>query len=221
MIQARNLGAGYGPRAVLAKLSFDLPWRRTTVVLGSGGSGKSTLLRALVNGGLGDGADFWVRGELSLPVSAQAVVPQSRPAESRSLGELLGPDARQTLESVWACAPAAAVRLDRLRERPVALLPEGLWRLALLTAAIASKAPLVLLDEPEVGLTGDSVRWLARRLLMLRAERTVVLVTQHLPLARMVADHVLLIDDGMLVDQASPRDFFDEPTSPGIRQRTG
>ncbi|NVJ09856.1 ABC transporter ATP-binding protein [Myxococcus sp. AM001] len=218
MIQARNLGAGYGPRAVLAKLSFDLPWRRASVVLGPGGGGKSTLLRTLVKGPLGDGADFWVRGQLTLPVSAQAVVPQARPAESRPLGELLGAEARQTLESVWACAPAAAARLDRLRERPIALLPEGLWRLALLTVAIASKAPLVLLDEPEVGLTADGVRWLARRLMMLRAERTVVLVTQHLPLARMVADHVLLIDDGMLVDQASPRDFFDEP---GLRRPTG
>ncbi|GHG87489.1 ABC transporter ATP-binding protein [Comamonas sp. JC664] len=213
MIQARNLGAGYGPRAVLAKLSFGLPWRRTSVVLGPGGSGKSTLLRALVNGRSGDGADFWVRGELVLPVSAQAVVPQSRPTEQRCLGELLGDDARRTLEEVWACAPAAAARLDRLRERPVALLPEGLWRLALLTVAVASRAPLVLLDEPEVGLSGDGVRWLARRLLMLRAERTVVLVTQHLPLARMVADHVLLIDDGVLVDEASPRDFFDEPAT--------
>ncbi|WP_237081718.1 hypothetical protein [Myxococcus xanthus] len=95
MIQARNLGAGHGPRAVLAKHSFDLPWRRASVVLGPGGSGKSTLLRA---------------------------------------------------------------------------------------------------------------------------KRTVVLVTQHLPLARMVADHVLLIDDGMLVDQASPRDFFDEP---GLRRHEG
>lgn len=34
----------------------------------------------------------------------------------------------------------------------------------------------------------------------------------------MVADHVLLIDDGMLVDQASPRDFFDEP---GLRRHEG
>lgn len=215
-IRAHALSAGYDDRVVLDDISLRFAARRTTVLLGPGGSGKSTLLRVLA--GAAAGPDFWCRGEVSAsgPV---AWLPQRPPPRAVSVASLVSPGAPQkagdVVRRVWAEEPKASeALLPALDGQPG---ESGLWRLAFLTALLDGDQPVLLLDEPDAGLTPGRLAAVARRLSCERGRRTVVLVTHHLLFARMVSDAAVLLIDGLVLEAGASVDFFERPAHPRTR----
>lgn len=214
-LQVRGLSAGYEDHLVLDDVSLRLGTRRTTVVLGPGGSGKSTLLKVLAGSAPVPG--FWRRGYVSAP-EAVGWLPQRRHAPATSLACLVSPArpdaAAEVAHRVWSDEP-------RIREALVSGLDDApvdtnLWRLAAFTGVVGSDAPALLLDEPDVALEPVWLAALARKLSRERGRRTVVLVTHHLLLARMVSDVAVLLVDGQVLEAAENMDFFERPA----QQRT-
>jgi ABC-type phosphate transport system ATPase subunit len=87
-------------------------------------------------------------------------------------------------------------------------------RLAQLDAALEAPQDVVLLDEPDAGLSDAGRAAVARRLECVRHRRTVVMVTHHLGLARAVADHAVLLIDGAVVEAGEARRLFNHPSRP-------
>jgi ABC-type multidrug transport system ATPase subunit len=232
----RGLRAGYGERAVLHGVTFELPAGRVTGVMGPGSSGKTTLLRAL--GGGDDAPGFWRSGEIEPRSHHCAVLGQKPAGGERSLAEavclerrqrppcwvggrcreaLAAAAVRRRLDELWNGSPAAAA-LEPVLFEPVAELPVPLRRLATVTVALGSETPCLLLDEPTAGIEGGEAEgWIATALRSLRGRRTVVLVTHNLRLAREVADFVLLLVDGEIIEAAETDRFFHRPRHPRTR----
>ena len=127
------------------------------------------------------------------------------------------PAAGSVIREVWRAAPEAARFLDPVLEVPLERLSYAQLRLAEFTAAVAT-APLILLDEPEVGLEPEQQRWMVRRLNDLRGARTVIVATHHLGVARAVADGAILLSDGEMIEAGPTPEFFERPRHTRTRQ---
>jgi len=215
---------GYGQKTVLEGLSFTFGAGRISVILGPGGSGKSTLLKVL-GGGRRGASRPWLRGDLEMPATAPTSMPQTHVGTDptgATLAGLLGstggvPGAGSMVRQVWRDVPAAVAFLDPIVQVPFEQLSRDQVRLAEFTAAVAG-ASLILLDEPEAGLAPDQQRWMVQCLGGLRGERTVILATHHLGVARAVADAAILLSDGKVVEAGQAPAFFDRPRHARTRQ---
>lgn len=212
LLATRRLSAGYGERVVLGGLSVRFREGRTGVILGPGGSGKSTLLRALA--GAEDPSGLWVKGEVRRPPGPLHLHLQKPGPAAPSLGERLGPEpaaADALLSATWSAAPGIASLLAPWLQGAAGPLTGPLHRLAELTVSLASPAPLLLIDEPDAGLPDALREGVERQIAASRGRRTLVIVTHNLAFARAVADDVVLLIDGAVVEAGETRPFFESP----------
>lgn len=216
-IRARGLSAGYGRRTVLRSVSFDVARNRTCVVVGPGGSGKSTLLRVL--SGAGGEAAPWTRGRFVLPQRPSGYLAQHGLPPGHGLSSLLSVDvstARAIVAAFWCDVPEAVDALAPVLGEPLERLPGWLRRLAEFTAVASNPVACLLLDEPDARI-GPGLEWLGRKLRQIRRRQTALVVTHHLAFARLIADQVLLLVDGALVEAADAESFFERPSHPRTR----
>jgi ABC-type phosphate transport system ATPase subunit len=118
---------------------------------------------------------------------------------------------------VWGEVPEAYAVLSRHLDEPLERLAPGLRRLARLTVHRSLGAPLILLDEPEVGLDTQESDWLAQLCLSARRSVSLIVVTHHLGFARTIADYAVLVVDGCLIEAAPAHQFFSSPKHPRTR----
>ena len=224
-IRVRRLEAGYGDLRVLHGISVNLPGAGASVLVGPGRSGKTTLVRALAQQGSNDG--FWQQGEVDLPESSCRFQWQLPTGQVPSLAQVLAPAgtpdddltpaARQALDSVWQPSCEINDRLASMLETPEANLRPWCFRLASFTRALADTARFYVFDEPDADLPSDMTELIAQRLLDLKRQAAVLLVTHNLTLARQVADHAVLMVDGRIVEEGESLGFFQSPTHPRTR----
>ncbi len=228
-VTARGLVAGYprAPRPALDGVGLDVPAGSLYAVLGPNGSGKSTLLRVLL-GALParagevelDGRPLasWGRKELARTVG---VVAQSESvAFPLKVREMVAMGRYPHLGALRAEGPAdrravdaALARCDvgDLRERDVTTLSGGELQRVRIARALAQEPRALALDEPTASL---DVRHEMSIMELLRdaadAGLTVLLVTHHLNLAARFADRVLLLHQGRVAAEGTPREVFRE-----------
>lgn len=232
---ARAFSCGFGRRTVLRGLDFELRRGRTTAVMGPGGAGKSTLLRLLADDPP-EPQGFWREGELRRIFAATPAFLRQAPTDDhRSLLERLAPrptdrDAGAPAETeraacrrvaaVWKGCPGAERLLLATLDLPLRRLPLELRRLAEITAVVAGPTgdtPALILDEPESELDDEVAGWIESLLAELRGRTSIVLATHHLGLARRVADDVLLLIEGDLVDAGPTPRIFEDPRNERTR----
>jgi iron complex transport system ATP-binding protein len=220
VLEAQDLGFAFGARRVVdgVSCSFERGW---TAIVGPNGAGKSTLLRLLA--GLAQPLQGQVRvgGAALASLSARergrqlAWLAQDGEAtgdlsvrETVALGRLPhlglwaaeGEDDALAIERAMAAAECAAWADRRLAE-----LSGGERQRALLARALATEAPILLLDEPTTHLDPPHQVALARLARMLASERAVVSVMHDLPLA-LAADRVLVLEAGRVTGDGAPTD---------------
>ena len=216
MLAARALDFGYGTRAVGRGLELDLEAGEVLCVLGPNGSGKSTLFRTLLGllpplGGrvlLGD------RDLASLPraeiARAIAYVPQAAATHfdfsvsevvemgrTAHLGVFEQPGPRDR-----AIARDALTRLGMagLADRAITQVSGGERQLALIARALASEAPVIVMDEPTANLDFGNQSLILEEVARLRGAGTAVLFSTHHPdHALRIADRVLMIREGRVM----------------------
>ncbi len=220
-IRLEAVRASYRGVAVFDGLSCTLPAAMTTAVIGPGGSGKSTLLTILGRSIHGAPPGLRVEGFVALTVGSSSLLPQRLGAlEPARLAETLreaGGELGDCVERCWGSfEPGIAARLRGFMEEPPTELDAETRRLAELTIAVARGQQLLLLDEP-LNALGEGAQQAVRRLLLrIRGTRTIVIVTHNLEFTRAVADEVVFLLDGELVEQGSAAKMFENPA----RERT-
>jgi ABC-type branched-subunit amino acid transport system ATPase component len=111
-----------------------------------------------------------------------------------------------------ARAQLAAFGLDGFAERRVREIGLGFHKLIELSRASAGAPPLLLLDEPAVGLTSEEVARLAAALQRLKAEGAAILVVEHnIDFVATIADEVVVIDSGKLIASGKPAEVIANP----------
>lgn len=215
-LQVRGLTLAYGATPVLRDVSFDLPGQGVTAILGPNGAGKSQLLRLLHGLQAPDAGQIdWAGLPPDQARLRQALVFQ-RPVLLR----------RSVLANVVFVLKArggnlarAADLLDHVglahkADQPARKLSGGEAQRLALARALACDPQVLFLDEPTASLDPASVLAIEALVQQARDAGTrIVLVTHDIGQARRLADDVLFLHRGRLLEQAPAQVFFDQPQS--------
>jgi ABC-type sugar transport system ATPase subunit len=234
----------HGP-PVVADVSLELPEGGITVVIGPSGSGKSTLLGLLA--GLlhpDSGAIFFdgeevtgvptERRDVGVVFQSYALFPHltvreniafglrtSRFRRRASLRRSSQPSHRRIEERVWDAA--VLLGIERLLDRKPAELSGGEQQRVALARAVAPRPALLLLDEPLSALDARLRRGLRGELasLLRRLGTTVLYVTHDQEEAMLLAEHLVVLDGGRVVQAGPPLDLYRLPASPFVASFLG
>ncbi|WP_405658674.1 zinc ABC transporter ATP-binding protein AztA [Streptomyces sp. NBC_01166] len=218
-----GVSAGYPNRAVLDRLTLDIPALTTTAVVGPNGSGKSTLLGVIAGviqvtaGEVEHRTDRSVafvtqrsRAADVLPLTVRETVAMGRWSHRGPWRRL----SRRDRDAVGASM--SRLGISALAHRQLGELSGGQRQRALVAQGLAQEADLLLLDEPTTGLDATAQRLIADVLAELTVEGvTVVQATHDLEVARS-AGHLLLLQDGRLRGQGDPREVLTGDAIDGI-----
>jgi branched-chain amino acid transport system ATP-binding protein len=215
LLAVRGVEAGYGGRQILFGVDLDVMAGEAVALLGANGSGKSTLLNTLsgfvrprrgsirLDGGeLAGLAPHRVFRRGIVQVSqARDLFPEMSVEENLRLGGWTrGGDVTRLLQSVYASFP----RLAERRSQMVRLMSGGEQQMVAIGRALVSQPRVLLLDEPSGGLAPAFVSEIASIVSSLKRQQvTMVMVEQNLRLALAVADRIVVLRDGVVVQQES------------------
>jgi cobalt transport protein ATP-binding subunit len=209
---------------VLRGVDLSVPYGQFVALVGANGSGKTTLVKHF-NGLLrprrgqvqvsGENASHRSIGELSREVGFLFQDPEQQ-IFSPSVGEEVAFGPRNlglSPEQVDARVQAALTRFDLIAvaDTPPAILSYGLRRRVTLAAAAAMNPPVLVLDEPTVGLDAlgltEAFEWLTE----LHAEgRTILLVTHNMSVVAEYADRAVVLNQGQIIADGSPSAVFQQ-----------
>ena len=103
-----------------------------------------------------------------------------------------------------------------------AQLSGGQQQRVAIARALCTRPQLVLFDEPTASLDPEMVNEVLQTMESLAGEgMTMIIVTHEMGFARRVADRVVFMDQGQIIETASPGDFFDRPQSPRLQAFLG
>jgi len=231
-LEVVGLDMAYGDFQVLRKVSLRAPAGSITCVIGPSGSGKSTLLRCLNRLAEPRGGDIRLDG--------RSVLAEKPDRLRRRVGMVfqhfnLFPDhtalgnVTLALRKVKGAGRAAARRIagERLAEvglaaranhRPIDLSGGQQQRVAI-ARALALEPELMLFDEVTSALDPELVKGVLKLMAGLgRSGMTMVVVTHEMNFARRVADQVVFMDEGAVVEAGPPEAIFGNPQSPRLQR---
>ena len=212
-----------GGRRILGPLSLRIEGQGITIVMGPNGSGKTSLMRAMHGlERINAGRIRW-NADLDTARARQAFVFQTPILMRRTVIDCIGyplrlAGMRRAAMRERAAAIATEVGLgDSLDKRASALSGGERQKLALARALI--RAPEVLfLDEPCANLDGRATRDIEAILLRARAGGTrIVMSTHDIGQARRLADDVVFLHHGRVIEAAGRRAFFESPRSAEVK----
>ena len=210
-LNIEHLGLTEGATRIIDDVSLPLAAQRT-VVLGANGAGKSTLLR-LIHGLLHP-----TGGSLRWPQTLSQAMVFQRPVMLRTTAlanviyglKLKGYTATECEQR--ARQALARVGLEALAQRPARLLSGGEQQRVALARAWALEPQLLILDEPTASLDPASSREVERIINDIAASGARILMTTHnLGQARRIAEEIIFIDRGRIVEQTPVELFFTQP----------
>jgi ABC-type polar amino acid transport system ATPase subunit len=230
-IELREVTKAFGQHQVLNGVSFSVAAGEVVCVIGPSGSGKSTALRCINRLEEPSGGDILLDGESTLAMSVDLLrqrvgmvfqqfnlfphrtVLDNMTLPLRKVKGLSKDEARSRalagLEQVGLSAKAGY--------RPTRLSGGQQQRVAI-ARALAMEPEAMLFDEATSALDPELVKGVLRLMADL-AQRgmTMVVVTHEMGFARNVADRVIFMDCGVIVEQGSPAQLFDNPQSPRLQ----
>jgi spermidine/putrescine transport system ATP-binding protein len=225
MLELKEITKDYNGQPLLNGISFSIGAEETACFLGPSGVGKSTLLRIIA--GLEkprSGQVFWEGRDISDLPSFQrnfgfmfqdyALFPHLNVFENIAFGlhmQHMPPDAIRTrvMESL------VMVGLEHLGDRSVADLSGGEKQRVAFARALAPKPKLLMLDEPMGSLDRTLRAQLTRELHILLAEMDipVIYVTHDQEEAFAIADKLIVLNEGCVVQSGTPQDVYTRPTN--------
>lgn len=227
VIELRHIDKHYGQLHVLKDISLSVRKGEVVVIIGPSGSGKSTLCRTINRLESIDSGEILIDGD---PL----------PQEGRHLAELraqvgmvfqsfnlfahktildnvtIGP--RQVLHTPKAEAEAEAMELlrrvgvDTQAKKVPAQLSGGQQQRVAIARTLAMHPKAILFDEPTSALDPEMIGEVLDVITELAKEgMTMVIVTHEMNFARRVADRIIFMDHGVILEEAPPEDFFTKP----------
>jgi glutamate transport system ATP-binding protein len=233
MIRVRGLNKRYGDHHVLRDIDLDLAQGEVVVVIGPSGSGKSTFCRCLNRLEAVDSGEVLIDGE---PLAREGRELARLRADVGMVFQSFNLFQHKTVLENVTLAPMKVRRLSReeavRRARQLldrvgigdqaaklpAQLSGGQQQRAAIARALAMEPKVMLFDEPTSALDPEMVGEVLDVMTELAAEgMTMVVVTHEMGFARQVADRVVFMDAGEIVESGPPAEFFAAPGSDRAR----
>lgn len=233
-LKFRNLNIWYGARQALKDVSAEIPVKGITAIIGPSGCGKTTLLKSMnrlleetdgvrISGQVllnetdiySDKVDITeVRSRVGLLASKPFPLPMSIYDNvaygPRIHGQRNGKNMDQLVERNLRAAGLWEEVKDRLRT-PASQLSTGQQQRLCLARALAVEPEVLLGDEPTSALDPISAQGIETQLQILKDRMTIVVVTHLLRQARRLADYVIFLWLGELVEAGPARQIFNAP----------
>jgi tungstate transport system ATP-binding protein len=218
---ARDLRLTIGGRPIIRDVSFTIGSAGRTVILGPNGAGKSVLLR-LCHGLLQPTGGELRWGELPVAQAReqQAMAPQHPVLLRRTVtGNLLHvlhvKGVRRGQQQALVTAALRQAGLEHLGSRAARTLSGGQKQRLAIARACVLRPAVLLLDEPTANLDPAAVRGVEELVHAVAAAGTKILMTTHdIAQARRLAEDVLFLNEGRLLEHAPAAEFFASPQDP-------
>ena len=227
MIEVKNLSKSFGNLSVLNNISEKIEDKEVVCIIGPSGSGKSTFLRCLNLLEKPDSGDIVLDGEtitdskinidkvrekLGMVFQNFNLFPHKNTLENIALAPVKVKGMHKSDAENKAMELLKTVGLeDKAGVYPSALSGGQKQRVAI-ARALAMEPEIMLFDEPTSALDPEMVgEVLAVMKNLAKKGMTMVIVTHEMGFAREVADRVLFMDEGCIVEQGSPDDIFKNP----------
>lgn len=218
----------------LSNVSLDIQAGEKVVIIGPSGSGKSTLLRSInrletVDRGeiIVDGQDVndpkndinAIRMELGMVFQNFNLFPHKTALQNLTMGPMkLKKVSREQAESK-AMALLKKVGIEEKAGVYPAQLSGGQQQRVAIARALAMNPKIMLFDEPTSALDPEMIGEVLDVMVTLAREgMTMVVVTHEMGFAREVADRVVFMDQGEIVEVGTPRHFFENPEHPRTKK---
>ena len=232
MIEIKGLNKFFGDLHVLKDINLTVKEGEKLVIIGPSGSGKSTLIRCVdyleeptTGEVVIDGTPLTKKNHLEMARKYSSMVFQqfNLYPNMTVLGNLtLAPIKLQkkSKEEATKVAMAALERVglaNKAGEYPQNLSGGQQQRVAI-ARALCTKQPTILFDEPTSALDPEMVQEVLDVMIELAQENiTMMCVTHEMGFARQVADRVIFMDDGQILEEGTPEHFFENPQNPRCR----
>jgi phosphate transport system ATP-binding protein len=239
-ISIRNLCVSFDGLRILRDVTIDIPDRKITVIVGPSGCGKTTLLKSLnrlldpldgvkIAGKiLVDGEDIYdsradvtrIRKKMGLLSQRPQALPMSIYDNVAYGPRLHGERNRKKLDVLVEHHLRVAGLWDEVKDRlgqPASRLSVGQQQRMCLARGLAVGPEIILGDEPTSALDPQSSQNVERRLIELKTDYTVVVVTHILRQAKRIADYIAFLYLGELVEHGPAAEVFANPRDPRTR----
>jgi ABC-type branched-subunit amino acid transport system ATPase component len=216
----------FGGLCAVDHVSFDVAFGEIVAIIGPNGAGKTTLFNVI--SGIEQPSEGRLRLEDrdlgAMPIHERAAVigrsfqvPRLVPELNALENVMARLDHLPTHYSEGARRKIAAAQLETfglsgLSNRFVREIGLGYHKLIELARASVGQPPLLLLDEPAVGLTTDELERLAETLRRLREQNAAILIVEHnVDFLAAIADKVVVMESGRVIARGRPADVIADP----------
>jgi polar amino acid transport system ATP-binding protein len=234
MVQAHDIVKFYGRFKALDRVSLTIHEREKIVIIGPSGSGKSTLLRSInrleeIDAGTMtvNGMDLYnpktdltrVREEVGMVFQAFNLFPHKTVLENLTLAQMVV--RKRSKDEALEKAKGLLVKVglsDKANAYPGKLSGGQQQRVAI-ARSLAMDPKIMLFDEPTSALDPEMIGEVLDVMKALATEgMTMAVVTHEMGFAREVADRVVFMDNGAVIEEGTPEHFFTSPDHPRAKQ---
>ena len=233
MIKIENLYKNFGKLEVLKNISTTVEKGEIISIIGPSGSGKSTFLRCInkmeepTKGHIYiDGMDLMdkktdinkVRERVGMVFQHFNLFPNMTVLGNLTLSPMLVKKESKEEAEKYAMSLLEKVGLaDKVNVYPTQLSGGQKQRIAI-ARALAMKPEVILFDEPTSALDPEMIKEVLDVMRSLAEEgMTMLIVTHEMGFAKNVGNRILFMDKGEIIEDCSPKDFFENPTNERIK----
>ncbi|MCQ2567860.1 MAG: phosphate ABC transporter ATP-binding protein [Mogibacterium sp.] len=232
ILKIENLGVKYDGKPALNNVSFEVPENRITAIIGPSGCGKSTLLKS-INGTIRGERGAEIEGKVYLKGQDTSLIPKEE--LHRRIGlvfqtptpfpfsiyknmvyapKYYGINDKSQLDQIVEEKLKITGLYDEVRTelgKSAINLSGGQQQRLCIARALTVNPEILLLDEPCSALDVQNTAIIESLLKELKNEYTIVIVTHNIPQAQRLADQVVFLDGGNLVECGDADQLFDHP----------
>ena len=233
MINVENLSKNFGDLKVLKNISTTINKGEIISIIGPSGSGKSTFLRCInkleepTEGHIYiDGMDLMdkntdinkIRERVGMVFQHFNLFPNMTVLENLTLSPIMvKKESKEEAEKYASCLLEKVGLSDKANSYPTQLSGGQKQRIAI-ARALAMKPEVILFDEPTSALDPEMIKEVLDVMRDLAKEgMTMLIVTHEMGFARNVGNRILFMDNGEIIEDCSPKNFFENPTNERIK----
>ena len=229
IIQIKNVNKWFGDFQVLKDINLEVQQKQKIVVCGPSGSGKSTLIRCInrleehqegnitVDGNelTEDTKDIEkIRAEVGMVFQQFNLFPHLSILDNCTLAPIWVKKMPKKDAEELAMKQLKQVQIDDQANKFPGQLSGGQQQRCAIARALCMQPKIMLFDEPTSALDPEMIKEVLDVMKELaKSGMTMIVVTHEMGFAKEVADRVMLFDEGMLVEENTPEEFFNNPKS--------
>ena len=234
LLSMRGITKSYGAFKALDAVDLDLRRGEKLVVCGPSGSGKSTLIRCVnhleepesgsiaIEGrevGTGGAELIALRRKVGMVFQQFNLFPHLSVIDNITIGPRRLKGMARTEATDRGMTLLERVKLADQAHKLPSQLSGGQQQRVAIARALAMEPVLMLFDEPTSALDPEMIKEVLDVMLELGQQgMSMIVVTHEMGFARRAADRIVFMDKGRIVAGAAPREFFDNPSHPRLRQ---